>query len=227
LFSEHVSGASIVFDLDGTLVDTAPDLVRALNEVVEPEGLEPVPVADVRAMVGRGARVLIERAYAAQGRHLQSDDVDAHVRRFIEVYRGGIADRSQPFVGCIEALDGLKAAGARLSVCTNKPSELADLLLRELDMERYFDRIVGPERAPAKKPDAAHLFASVDTGAKRIVLVGDSEPDATCAKAAGIPCILMAHGYSEIPVGTLGADRLLESFLELPDALEAVLTLRP
>lgn len=227
MFSEHVRGASIVFDLDGTLVDTAPDLVRALNAVVEPEGLEAVPVSEVRAMVGRGARVLIERAYAAQGHALQGEDVDAHVKRFIDVYREAIAERSQPFAGCIEALDGLKAAGAKLSVCTNKPSELADLLLRELAMDVYFDRVVGPDRAPAKKPDAAHLFASVDAGAKPIVMIGDSEPDATCAKAAGVPVILMTHGYSEIPVGTLGADRLLDSFVELPDALEAVLTLRP
>lgn len=227
LFSDHVKGASIAFDLDGTLVDTAPDLVRALNEVVEPEGLEPVPVAEVRAMVGRGARVLIERAYAAQGRALIGDEVDAHVRRFIDVYRAGIADRSQPFPGCIEALDGLKAAGAHLSVCTNKPSELADLLLQTLDMDRYFDRVIGPDRTPAKKPDAAHLFASVSPGAKRIVLVGDSEPDATCAKAAGVPLILMTHGYSEVPVSTLGADRLLDSFVELADALEVVLPVGP
>ncbi|MEE2567286.1 HAD-IA family hydrolase [Hyphobacterium marinum] len=220
--SDCFKGAGIAFDLDGTLVDTAPDLVRALNAVIAEDGLAPIPVGDVRMMVGRGARVLIERAYAVQGVPLKSDAIDPHVARFIDVYREGIADLSRPFDGCIDLLDELQARGSRLSVCTNKPSELADLLIAELGLSQYFERIIGPERTPAKKPDAAHFLSAVADAGPKLAMVGDSEPDVTCARAAGVPVILMAHGYSEIPAGALGADRLLDQFSDLPGALEAL-----
>lgn len=220
--SDCFKGAGIAFDLDGTLVDTAPDLVRALNAVIAADGLAPIPVEHVRNMVGRGARVLIERAYAVQGVRLPEQAVDPHVARFIEVYRDGIADLSRPFDGCVEMLGELQARGSRLSVCTNKPSELADLLIKRLGLSGYFERVIGPERTQAKKPDSAHFLSAVADAGPKFVMVGDSEPDVTCARAAGVPVIVMTHGYSEIPAGALGADRLLDHFTDLPAALTAL-----
>ena len=212
-------GAGIAFDLDGTLVDTAPDLVRALNEVVAADGLSEVALDDVRAMVGRGARVLIERAYSAQRKPIDSTSVDARVARFIEIYRNGIADRSHLFPGCREMLEDLKAKGARLSVCTNKPSELADALNDALELTAFFERIIGPDRTEAKKPDAAHFWSAVADAGPNLALIGDSVTDSSCARAAGIPCVIMTHGYSEIPHQALGADAVLDDFGNLPGTL--------
>ncbi|MCW5725219.1 MAG: HAD-IA family hydrolase [Maricaulaceae bacterium] len=220
--SEYFRNAAIAFDLDGTLADTAPDLIRALNVATASDGLAPVPLADLRMLVGRGARVLIERAYARQGRVLEAARTDDLVARFIEAYRGGIADNSRLFPGVLETLDELRAGGARLSVCTNKPSELADLLLTELRVIDRFERVVGPERAPAKKPDPAHLLAAWGEAPARMAMVGDSAPDVLAAKAAAAPVVVLTHGYSETPAGALGADRVLDDFRELPGALVAL-----
>lgn len=220
MMSDCFEGAGIAFDLDGTLVDTAPDLVRALNEVVAADGLNNVALADVRAMVGRGARVLIERAYAAQDRKIDSAGVDHRVADFIKVYRSGIADLSRPFEGSLEVLDKLNARGARLSICTNKPSELADALIEALGLTHYFERIIGPDRTEAKKPDAAHFWSAVGDAGPNLALIGDSITDAACGQAAGIPCVILTHGYSEIPHLALGADAVLDDFRSLPETLE-------
>ncbi|MEA1941445.1 MAG: HAD hydrolase-like protein [Pseudomonadota bacterium] len=212
--------AAIAFDLDGTLVDTAPDLVRALNAVIEPRGLPAVPLADVRAMVGRGARVLIERAHARSGAEM--GDAEALVAEFIEIYKADVAARSRTFPDVEETLDWLVSAGARLSVCTNKPSVLSDLLIGELGLARYFERIVGPERTSAKKPDAAHLHASLGSGYGRAALVGDSAPDVGSARAAGLPVVVMSYGYSENPADSLGADRVVHAFRDVPRALAEI-----
>ena len=212
--------AAIAFDLDGTLVDTAPDLVRALNAVIEPRGLPPVPLDDVRAMVGRGARVLLERAHARTG--AQMDNPDALVGEFIEIYKADVAAHSRAFPDVPETLDWLKTAGASLSVCTNKPSVLSDLLIGELGLAHYFDRIVGPERTAAKKPDPAHLRDSLGAGHVRAALVGDSAPDVGSARAAGLPVVVMSYGYSENPAGSLGADRVVHAFRDVPRALAEI-----
>jgi phosphoglycolate phosphatase len=220
MMTDCFQGAGIAFDLDGTLVDTAPDLVRALNEVVAADGLENVALNDVRAMVGRGARVLIERAYAAQRRKIESDAVDQRVADFISVYKSGIANLSRPFDAAVEVLEILKARGSRLSICTNKPSELADALLEALELTDYFERIIGPDRTQAKKPDAAHFWSAVGNAGPNLALIGDSITDAECGHAAGIPCVILTHGYSEIPHQALGADAVIDHFRSLPDTLE-------
>lgn len=224
----NLKGARIAFDLDGTLVDTAPDLVRALNAAIVPEGLEPVPIAAVRAMVGRGARALIERAYERAGAPaLSGDALEARLDRFMDAYRSGIADQSVPFEGVVDALDVFAANGAELSVCTNKPTSLAVPLLTELGLADRFVRIIGPEDAPAKKPDPRHLETAIGGKAdSKSVLVGDSEPDARAAREAGAWCVIFEDGYSEKPAGALGADRLFRRWSELP-ALIADLLGRP
>lgn len=209
--------AAIAFDLDGTLVDTAPDLLRALNAVIQPRGLEAVELDAVRAMVGRGARALLERAHAAQSRTLA--DPDDAVAEFIEIYKSDVAAHSRPFDGVEETLAWLKAQGSRLSVCTNKPSVLSDMLIGELGLSGYFDRIIGPERTTAKKPAADHLFDALGSGYGRAALVGDSEPDVASAAAAGLPSIVMSYGYSERPADSLGAGRVIHAFSDVPLAL--------
>jgi phosphoglycolate phosphatase len=221
---DALQGASIAFDLDGTLVDTAPDLVRALNESIAPYGLDPVPVEDVRAMVGRGARALIVRAFERAGTPLEAQTADAALAAFLDTYGERIAALSRPFEGVEAALDVLADNGARLSVCTNKPSALARQLMDALGLTGRFERITGPEDTSAKKPDPAHLLTAVGSGpAKRFVaLVGDSEPDALAARGAGAASVLFLGGYSEKPVSTLGADRLFDDFGELPSILAAL-----
>ena len=220
--SHCFQGAAIAFDLDGTLVDTAPDLVRALNAVIAPDGLQPVGDHEVRAMVGRGARALIERAYASREIDLDAARIDQLVAHFIEVYHAGIADLSRPFDGCVATLESLREQGARLSVCTNKPSFLADALLAELNLESYFERVIGPDRTTAKKPDAAHFFSAITDGGPNVAMIGDSKPDVACARAANAPVIVMSYGYTETPAHNLGADRVLDDFSEIPAALKAL-----
>lgn len=212
--------AAIAFDLDGTLVDTAPDLLRALNEVIVPRGLAAVDLVAVRAMVGRGARALLEQAHASQSRPFE--DADAAVASLIEIYGQDIAANSRAFDGVEETLAWLKAHGSRLSVCTNKPSALSDKLIGELGLSGYFDRIIGPERTRAKKPAADHLHDALGAGYARAALIGDSEPDVASAAAATLPSVIMSYGYSERPAGSLGADRVIHAFSDVPLALAEI-----
>lgn len=220
--AELFRDASIAFDLDGTLVDTAPDIVRALNAVVQPHGIDHVHVEDVRAMVGRGARALIVRAFAREDRVVADAEADAMTARLIEVYLEDVAGDSVPFPGVIETLERLRGAGADLSVCTNKPSEISDRLLEALSMEGLFSRVIGPERTTAKKPAADHVFTALGDGYQRCAMVGDSAPDVDSARAAQVPSIVMTYGYSENPAGSLGADRVLDHFSDVPGALAQI-----
>lgn len=227
--TEIFQDAQIAFDLDGTLVDTAPDLVRALNESVVPAGLAPVPLAAVRAMVGRGARALILRAYERAGAPApDAEEVEARLDVFLAAYRADIARHSRPFEGVEAALDHLARRGARLSVCTNKPTRLAAPLLEALDLADRFERVIGPEDAPEKKPDPRHLIAAYGgaPAGPASVLVGDSEPDVLAAKAAGAAAVVFSDGYSEKPADALGADRLFKTYAELPGVLAELLETR-
>lgn len=219
---ELFAHASIAFDLDGTLIDTAPDLVRALNATIEPNGLIPVPVHELRALVGRGAQALLERAYVQQGRTLSPQAAPELVARFIEIYQADIAADSRLFPNVEATLARLQQAGATLSVCTNKPSGLSDLLIGTFKLTDYFARIVGPDRTTAKKPAADHVVTALGSGYSRAAMVGDSAPDVGAAQAAGVPCIVMSYGYSEAPAGSLGADRLLHDFSDIPGALAEI-----
>jgi len=221
-----LKGATIVFDLDGTLVDTAPDLVGTLNQLLVEERLPPLGLDDVRGMIGHGARVLLGRGLAAAGVPLEGARMDRLFRRFIEVYLGRIARESRPFPGAVAALDALRAAGARLAVCTNKPTNLSVALLSALDLAARFDAIVGPDAAPAPKPDPAHLLAAIAKAggrSDRAVMIGDSATDAAAARAAGVPLVLVSFGYTETPAADLHPDILIECFDDLPAACERLL----
>lgn len=216
-----LAGAVIAFDLDGTLVDTAPDLVGTLNVLLRQEGLAPLPMEDARPLIGHGARRLLERGFEAARAPLPAERVGDLFDRFIAHYLAHIADESRPFPGMVEALAALRGAGARLAVCTNKPTELAQALLDALALSELFEAIVGPDAAPARKPDPRHLEAAVRAAGgsiERAVMVGDAATDAGAARAAGAPLVLVSFGYTDIPVAELGADVLIDHFDELPQA---------
>lgn len=220
-----LAGCVVAFDLDGTLVDTAPDLIGALNAVLTEEGLPTVPLASARHLVGQGARALLVRGFAEAGRTLEAVEADRLVARFLDIYADHIADESRPFPGLALALDALQADGARLTVCTNKPTRFARLLLEALDLSHRFVCCTGPEDAPARKPDPRHLLASIEAagGADRFLLVGDSFADVAAARGAGAPVIVVDFGYTETPAAELGGDRLISSFAELPGAVRDLL----
>ena len=214
-----LSGATVVFDLDGTLVDTAPDLIGALNVVLGERGLAPVPVEAARHLVGRGGRVLLQRGFADAGAQMPEGEADALFARFLDAYRARIAQDSRPYPGVEAALDALAHAGARLAVCTNKPGEYARLLLDALDLSRRFAAVVGADEVAARKPDPRHLLDTVARAggeAARALMVGDSEADALAARGAAAPVVLVSFGYTETPAAELGADAVIDGFDALP-----------
>jgi phosphoglycolate phosphatase len=217
----RLSGATIAFDLDGTLVDTAPDLIGSLNVVLGEHGLPPLSNESARVLVGRGARVLIQRGFEVAGVHLSDERVPGLVSRFIEIYRGRIADESRPFPGVEAALDALSAEGAILCVCTNKPTDLSNLLLETLGLLPRFSSVIGADAAPKPKPDASHLIHTITSAGgdpNYALMVGDSRADADAARAASVPCILVLFGYTDTPVHALGADLIIDHYDELPAA---------
>lgn len=222
-----LDGAVIAFDLDGTLVDTAPDLIGTLNVLLTGEGLPALPLAEARPFIGHGARRLIERGFDAAGEHLAADRLDGLFEQFLAHYNANIAVESRPFPGVLAALDAMAGAGARLVVCTNKRTDLSVNLLDALDMTRRFKAVIGADAAPAPKPDARHLTTAVDAAGGtigRTVMVGDAATDAGAARAAGAALVLVSFGYTEIPAAELGADILIDHFGELPDACQRLLS---
>jgi phosphoglycolate phosphatase len=221
-----LSGAAIAFDLDGTLVDTAHDLIGTLNWLLAQEGVAPLALHDARPFIGRGARWMIERGFQAAEAPLAPEQVQPLFERFIARYEAHIADESRPFPGCVAALETLRAQGAKLCVCTNKLTGLSTALLDALDLTRLFDAVVGADAAPAIKPDARHLqaaIAAVGGSMDRAIMVGDAATDAGAARAAHVPLILVSFGYTETPAAELGPDILIDHFDELPNACARLL----
>jgi phosphoglycolate phosphatase len=217
-----LEGWTIAFDLDGTLVETAPDLVTTLNATLASEGLPPVPYEQARNLVGHGARHMIEQGYAATGLPLSPDLSPVLFERFIATYVAHIADTSHPFPGCLEALDVLADAGAVLVVATNKRTDLAVALLDALNMTDRFAAVIGADLAPAPKPDGRHILFAIeeaDGDPDMALMVGDSISDIDGAKNAGVPVIGVTFGYTDTPVGELGADEVIEHYSQLADAI--------
>lgn len=224
--ADALAGAVIAFDLDGTLVDTAPDLIGALNQVLAECGLPPLPLAAARGVVGHGARAMLARGFAAAGAPLAPERAPALFERFIALYVPRIAAESRPYPGVPETLDLLGAAGARLAVCTNKRTDLSLALLDALGLARRFAAVVGPDVAGASKPDPRHLTAAIEAagGRKdRALMVGDAVTDRDAARAAGVPLALVSYGYSEPPAADLAPDQLIDHFAEVPAAARRLL----
>ncbi|HEY8161394.1 MAG TPA: HAD family hydrolase [Methylocystis sp.] len=216
----------LVFDLDGTLADTAHDLIATLNALLAREGRPGVAPSAARSLVGAGARALIERGFARDGAPLALERVDSLVVEFLAHYEAHIADESRLFPGALEALERFAEAGFRLAVCTNKPEPLARLLLEKLGAADRFAAICGRGTFPMHKPDPRMLAMTIETAGgdpSRAVMVGDSKTDIDTARNAGAPVVAVDFGYTEIPVAELAPDRVISHFDELWEAARALL----
>ncbi len=217
---------TVLFDLDGTLVDSAPDLIGTLNRLLVEEGLPPVEMEAASTLIGSGARALLVHGFEAAGADVERARSEDLFERFLVDYADHIADGSQPFEGVAETLERLKARGAVLAVATNKRSDLSELLLEQLGLKDHFAAVVGPDRVSARKPSGAHLVeavAKVGGDPARAIMVGDAAPDAEAARDAGMPCVLTTFGYTPAPVEDLGGDVLIDAFEDVEEAIDGLL----
>ena len=214
---------ALVFDLDGTLVDTAPDIHAVLAEVLAEAGLAAPPLPAVRGMIGDGAKALVERALAAVGQPARPAAVDRLHERFRERYAEVPCRFGRLYPGARELLAGLRADGLRLGLCTNKPQGATEGLLEALAVRACFDAVLGGDAVPGvRKPDPAHLaalLARLGVPPEAAVMVGDSRNDLLTARGLGVPCILVSFGYTAVPARELGADRVVDRLDQVPAAL--------
>ena len=221
-----LAGVTIVFDLDGTLVDSAPDLMTTLNRMLVLHGLPQVPMASARHLVGHGARALLMHGFEEAGATWDEARAPELFDAFIADYLDHIADATRPFDGVVETLDRLAERGAILCVATNKRTDLALALIAALDLGRHFTVVVGPDAVSARKPDGAHLRDAVLKAGgdpARAIMVGDSATDTGAARNAPMPCVVVSFGYTEIPPSELGGDVVIDRFADLEDVLDGLL----
>ena len=212
----------LIFDLDGTLIDSAPDLHRALLRLLADENLPPLTLAQVTGMVGDGAAALVARAFERAGRPAGAD-LPHLLARFLEMYEAGIAVLTRPFPGVPETLADLYRTGHRMAVCTNKPDLPTRIVLDALGLAHYFEVIVGGDSAPARKPDPGHLMAilhRMQADPHDAVMIGDGANDLHAAQAAGIPLILAGYGYGVRGTTDIAPAAIIDAFAALPAALE-------
>lgn len=222
-----MSKPALLFDLDGTLADTNPDLHATMNVILERYGYDPVPMDRVRHMIGGGARKILERGLAENGASLPPDMLDQATEEFVLHYDQNIDRHTQIFDGVRSILDRAHAHGIGLAVVTNKRESLAAKLLFRLNLHHYFSVLVGGDTLEQRKPDAApivHALNAMGTPLNAAVMLGDSEADTGSARAAGIACICVSFGYRRVQLNELGADAIIDHFDQLPNALR---TLRP
>jgi phosphoglycolate phosphatase len=217
---------TIAFDLDGTLVDSAPDLTATLNVILGEAGFGPIRVEQARGMFGAGARALIERGLALHGAQPSAAEIDRLFERFLAYYDAHIADHSRPFPGARAMLEELSAAKAHLVVCTNKLERFAVKLLNAMSLAHFFSVIAGADTFSARKPDPLHILHAVKRAGgepARTVMVGDSKTDVAAARAARVPVVVVSYGYTDVPATQLGADRVIDHLNEVPTAVAALL----
>lgn len=204
---------AVVFDLDGTLIDSAADLGRAANRLLAEEGRRALAMAEVRSYIGDGARVLVERAMAATGPTAAAEALNALTARFIAHYEADPVASTTVYPTVPETLARLRAAGLRIGVCTNKPQAATVSVLKTLDLAGFVDAAAGGDRFPVRKPDAGHLLGTLEllgVSAARAVMVGDNEHDAAVARAAGTGAVLVTYGYARKPLAEIDVDARLD-----------------
>jgi len=217
---------SAIFDLDGTLAHTAPDLVGAANDLMAEQGLPPIDVSIAEKTAGFGAKALIRAAFDNANETYDDARVDALFQPFLDRYAARIADTSHLYEGTEAVLDELAQDGWLLGICTNKPEGLALELMKELGALERFGALLGADTLPVRKPNPEHLFQTITRiggNPTQAVMIGDTDTDLKTARAAEIPCILTSFGYSHIPVARLKPDAIVDHFSQIPAALEACL----
>ncbi len=208
----------VIFDLDGTLIDTAPDLIASLNHTIAAADLAPVTFDDLTHLVGQGARVMIRRAFELRGQEVREPAVEPLLHRFLDHYKREMPGASQPYEGLLEALDRLTDAGFTAAVCTNKLEELALPLLEKLGLTDRFPVVTGGDTFAFRKPDARHILGTIEKAGgdpAKTVMIGDSINDILAARNAGISSIAVTFGYSDVPVAELQPDYVIEHFSQL------------
>jgi phosphoglycolate phosphatase len=210
--------AAIIFDLDGTLVDSVPDIHAAVNRMLADHGDAPMDIAQVRSFIGNGVPVLIAKVMAARGDNPDDTALHADLEAcFMRHYMAAPTDLGAPFPGVIAALDALAAAGHRLALCTNKPEAPARAILRDLDLADRLPVVIGGDSLPVRKPDPAPLLAAAAAlGDGPAIYVGDSEVDVETAQRAGMTFLLFSGGYRRTPVADLPNDGVFDAFADLP-----------
>jgi phosphoglycolate phosphatase len=214
---------ALVLDLDGTLVDSLPEIQGSLNQALAQLGRRPLERDEVRVMLGDGATLLMGRALARTGAPGEPAEIRALLERFLPHYEAHGAARTRCYPGVEATLDQLAAQGHRLGICSNKPHKATEELLAALGMRGRFGAVFGGDALPWRKPDPRHLRATVQAmhaGDRPVVMVGDSGPDAQVARNAGVPFALAAYGYHRVPLDQIPAEVILHDFSELPGALE-------
>jgi phosphoglycolate phosphatase len=221
-----MQGFTVVFDLDGTLVDTAPDLMGGIDLLLIEKGLPPVPHALLRPLISIGSRAMMTRAFAHLGHHIDATTFDEWWHRYLQIYAAHIADNSRPFPGVIGLLDRLTARGATLAVCTNKGEALSLKLLGELGLTSRFAAIAGRDTfTQCYKPNPEHLLGTLRLAGgdkDRAVMVGDSDIDIAAARNAGIPVIAVSFGYTHAPVATFAPDAVIDHYDQFESALAQI-----
>ncbi len=220
-----MKGLTIVFDLDGTLVETAPDLIHATNHALAARGLEPVAPEEIRPFISFGARAMIRKGLAFHGHDVSDGEFEILFSRFITYYAENISAGSHLFPGLTDALDSLAARGARFAVCTNKQEGLSRKLLDALGVTSRFAALAGRDTFPVCKPHPDHLFGVIRLAggdANHAVMVGDSDVDIATAKAANIPIVAVDFGYTDVPVTELSPDAVISHYRELERAIEGM-----
>ncbi|MEP1143595.1 MAG: HAD-IA family hydrolase [Henriciella sp.] len=203
--SHDLSAWTLVFDLDGTLVETAPDLHAALNHTLENKGLGPVTLESIRMMIGDGAKALIRKGLSHHDAEIDETEIDEHLwPLFLKHYLANITRLSVPYEDSVETLKTLKASGAILAVCTNKAQHLAEEVLDGLNIGNFFSATVGGDALSIKKPDGQHILETVARAGgdpSRTIMIGDAWTDERAARNAGLPFVFVSFGY-----GTLSAE---------------------
>jgi phosphoglycolate phosphatase len=215
--------SALLFDLDGTLIDSAPDVCASVNRVLDTMGRSPITVTDTKNLVGFGARALVEKALEISGQPGSPEDIDFLLSGFLDTYRRNPSEHTILFPGAREALERFTTAGIRMGICTNKPEATCFPVLEALDLRRYFAIVICGDTLDYRKPDPRHVYHTLDTmGAERneTAFIGDSEADIQAANNAGLPSVLVTFGYCHEPLDSLDANALIDHFDELDGALE-------
>ncbi len=213
---------ALIFDLDGTLIDSAPDVCASVNRVLEADGRRPLTLLETTDMIGWGGRVLLEKALVLTGEAGSPEDIDRALEAFLTTYADHPADNTTVFPGVIEALERFKAVGVKMAICTNKPAATTTPVLKAMGLDGFFDVVSCGDAVPHKKPDGRHvLLCAEQLGAapETAVMVGDSENDIRAAIDAGVRSVCVTFGYAHVPLDEIGADILIDHFDDLARAL--------